>query len=180
MNLLKRLGKWTAIIIVLVCVGLFGGGMMISPAFHVSRSVVVNAAPEKVYPLVADPHDWKQWSVWNQRDPAMKIDYTGPASGVGAAWAWQSKSEGDGKMTITAAEPAKRVGFDLYFPDFGTTSHGELNFTPEGGGTRVTWSMNGDMGRNPLYHWFALGADRMVGKDFEAGLANLKAVAEKS
>ena len=69
--------------------------------------------------------------------------------------------------------------FELYFPDFDSTSTGTIAFTPEGAGTRVTWSMVGDMGRNPVYHWFALNADRMVGPDFEAGLANLKALAEK-
>jgi len=179
MNLLKRLGKWTAIVVVLVSVGLVVGGMLLPSTFQVSRSVVVNAPPEKIYALVADPRAWKLWSVWNQRDPAMKIEYSGAPTGVGAVWAWQSKTEGDGKMTFTAAEPARRVGFDLYFPDFGTTSKGELQLAPEGGGTRVTWSMNGDMGSNPLYHWMALGADSMVGKDFEAGLTSLKAVAEK-
>ena len=179
MNILKRLGKWTAVIVVLLSVGLVVGGMMLPPTFQVSRSVTVNAPPDKLYALVADPRAWAQWSVWNQRDPAMKIEYSGPQSGVGATWAWQSASEGDGKMSFTVAEPGKRVGFDLYFPDFGTTSKGELVFTPEGNGTRITWTMNGDMGSNPLYRWIALFGDRMVGPDFEAGLANLKAVAEK-
>jgi uncharacterized protein YndB with AHSA1/START domain len=109
----------------------------------------------------------------------MQIEYGGPPAGMGAKWAWKSKSQGDGEMTFTAAEPAKRLAFDLYFPDFGTTSKGELRFEPADAGTRVTWTMNGDMGRNPLHHWFALGADRMVGKDFAEGLAGLKAVAEK-
>jgi hypothetical protein len=67
MNLTKRLGKWTAVIVVLVTIGLVGGGMMLSPAFTVTRSVLVNAPPEKVYAFVADPRGWKQWSIWNQR-----------------------------------------------------------------------------------------------------------------
>ena len=179
MNLVQRLGKWTAVIAVLLSVGLVLGGMMLPATFVVSRGVTVNAPPEKVYALVADPRAWAKWSVWNQRDPAMKIVYSGPESGVGATWAWQSQSEGDGKMSFTVAEPGKRIGFDLDFPDFGTTSKGELVFTPEGSGTRVTWRMNGDVGSNPLYHWFALFADALAGKDFEAGLVNLKAVAEK-
>ena len=179
MNLVKRLGKWTGAIVVLLSIGLVLGGMMLPPTFQVSRSVTVNAPPDKVYALVADPRGWKLWSVWNQRDPAMKIVYSGPESGVGATWAWQSESEGDGRMSFTVAEPGKRVGFDLDFPDFGTTSKGELIFTPEGSGTRVTWRMDGDTGSNPLYHWFALGADSMIGADFQAGLAKLKAVAEK-
>lgn len=117
--------------------------------------------------------------MWNRRDPGMKIDTSVPPSGAGAGWAWKSATEGDGNMTCIAAEPAEVVSFDLYFPDFGTTSKGELRFTPEGAETRVSWTMNGDFGSNPLFRWFALVADRVTGADFDAGLANLKAVAEK-
>ncbi len=126
-------------------------------------------------PPLPCPGRWKEWSVWNQRDPAMEITY----SGSGAVWAWKSKSEGDGRMTFTAAEPGKRLGHDLYFPDFGTTSAGELTSVPDGTGTRVSWVMNGNMGSNPLYRWIALFADGMVGKDFEGGLARLKTRAEQ-
>ena len=174
-----RILKWVAgalvgLVVLLVVVGLFLPG-----TFTVVRSADIAAPADKVYALVADPRGWKQWSAWNKRDPQMQIEYSGPPSGAGAKWAWKSKSQGDGEMTFTAAEPGKRVGFDLYFPDFGTTSKGELRFEPAGAGTRVTWTMNGDMGKNPLYHWFALGADSMVGKDFAEGLAGLKAAAEK-
>lgn len=174
-----RIVKWLLGILVGLALVLWLGGLLLSPKFSVSRSVSVSAPPDKVYALVVSPRAWKSWSVWNQRDPAMQIEYTGPASGPGAAWAWKSASEGDGKMTLTAAEPGQRVAFELYFPDFGTSSRGELRFAPEAAGTRVTWSMDGDMGSNPLYRWFALFADGMVGKDFEGGLANLKTVAEK-
>lgn len=171
--------KWLVLAILALVVLLVAGGYLLSPRFTVSRSVVVNAPPEKVYALVADPRQWKQWSVWNRRDPAMAVEYSGPESGAGAVWSWKSKTEGDGRMTFTAAEAGKRVAFDLYFPDFGTTSKGELGFEAEGSGTKVTWTMNGDMGSNPLFRWIALNADRMVGEDFEAGLAGLKALAEK-
>ncbi len=180
MNLIKRLGKWTAVIVVLVAIGLVGGGMMLSPAFTVQHSLIVNAPPEKVYAFVADPRGWKAWSVWNRRDPAMTITYSGPASGTGAAWSWQSASEGNGTMTFTSVEPGRRVAFDLHLADFGTTSRGELRFAPEGAGTRVTWTMDGDTGTNPLYHWFALFADAAIGPDLADGLANLKSLAEKS
>jgi len=172
--------KWILIVLLALIAALFIGGMLLSPTFTVTRSVVIDAPAEKVYPLVADPRQWKRWSVWMQRDPAMQVDYSGAQSGEGAKWAWRSESQGDGSMTFTAAEPGRRIVYDLYFPDFGTTSTGDLNFVPQGAGTRVTWTMNGDMGSNPLYRWFALAMDSMVGKDFDAGLANLKALAEKS
>jgi uncharacterized protein YndB with AHSA1/START domain len=171
--------KWILGVVALAALVLVGGGALLSPRFTVVRSVVVNAPPDKVYALVEDPRRWKEWTVWNRRDPAMQITYSGPTSGAGAGWAWTSKTEGDGRMTFTAAEPGARVAYDLFFPDFGTTSQGDLAFKAEGGGTRVSWTMNGDMGRNPLLRWFVLGADSMVGKDFDAGLANLKTLAEK-
>lgn len=171
--------KKLALIVLALAALLLGGGMLLSPKFSVTRSVQVQASPDKLYALVANPRHWKQWSVWNQRDPAMVIEYSGPESGSGAAWAWHSKTEGDGKMSFTAADPGQRVAYDLYFPDFGTTSKGEFLFVANGSGTTVSWVMNGDMGSNPLFHWMALFADKMVGKDFEAGLAGLKALAEK-
>lgn len=174
-----RIVKWLLGIVVVLAVVLVAGGYALSSKFHVARSVKVEAPPEKVYALVADPREWKRWSVWNQRDPAMQIAYSGPASGPGAKWEWKSTSQGDGAMTFTRADPGKTLGYDLYFPDFGTTSTGEWRFAPDGTGTRVTWTMDGDMGPNPLFHWMALMGDRMVGSDFEAGLANLKALAER-
>ena len=171
--------KWTLIALVTLVLLLFAGGYALSPKFSVTRSTTISAPAEKVYALTADPREWKRWTVWNQRDPAMQISYSGPPSGTGAAWAWQSKSEGDGKMTFTAAEANRRLAYDLYFPDFGTSSAGALELAAVGAGTQVTWRMNGDMGSNPLFRWLALFGDRMVGPDFEAGLTNLKALAEK-
>ena len=175
MRVLKRIAVGVGMLLILLLVI----GWFLPSTFQVARSVDVAAPPEKVYALVADPRGWRRWSVWNQRDPAMQITYSGPPSGTGAKWEWKSKSQGDGAMTFTAAEPPRRVAFDLYFPDFGTTSKGELAFEPRGATTHVTWTMNGDMGKNPLFHWMALAADGMIGKDFEAGLAGLKSAAEK-
>jgi uncharacterized protein YndB with AHSA1/START domain len=171
--------KWLVIVLVLLVGLLFLGGYALSPQFTVTRSVLVQAPPAKVYGFIAAPRQWKQWTVWNQRDPAMQINYTGPESGAGAAWEWKSQTEGDGKMTFTAAQPDQRLDYDLYFPDFGTTSKGSLTLLPEGNATQVTWVMNGNMGSNPLFRWIALASDSMIGPDFEAGLANLKALAEK-
>ncbi len=173
--------KWILIVVVALAAILVGGGYLLSPKFTVTRSTSIQAPPEAVYALVAAPKEWKRWSVWTARDPAMAIEYSGPESGAGATWRWTSKSQGDGTMRFTAAEASKRVAYDLYFPDFGTTSTGELRFEPEGpngAGTKVTWIMNGDMGSNPLFRWIGLNADSMVGKDFEGGLAGLKKVAE--
>lgn len=171
--------KWFLVALGGITALLFGGALFLKSTFSVERSIDIVAPADKVYGLIANPRHWKQWSVWNRRDPAMEITYSGPESGSGATWAWKSKSEGDGRMSFTTAEPGRRLGYDLFFPDFGTTSKGEFTLQPLSSGTRVTWRMDGDMGQNLLYRWFALGADRMVGADFQDGLAGLKQVAEK-
>jgi len=173
-----KIVKWIGIVLLVFLAVLVIGGFMLPSTFVVARSADIAAPPEKIYALVADPRGWRQWSAWNRRDPQMHITYSGPPSGAGAKWEWSSKSQGDGAMTFTAAEPARRVAYELYFPDFGTTSTGDIRFVPRGQATRVIWTMYGDMGKNPLYHWMALGANGMVGKDFSEGLAGLKAAAE--
>jgi uncharacterized protein YndB with AHSA1/START domain len=177
---MRKFLKWFLGTLALVAAVIVVGGMFLNPNFNVSRGITIAAPPEKVFPLIANPRHWKQWSVWNQRDPDMAISYDGPESGNGAKWTWKSRSEGDGSMTFKNVEANRSVGYDLYFPDFGTTSTGELRLAPEGGGTRVTWTMNGNMGSNPLFRWIALASDSMIGKDFEAGLARLKNLAEKT
>ena len=171
--------KPTVLALAALAVLMLLGGMVLPGRFHIERSVLSTAQPAKAYALVADPHHWKSWTVWNRRDPAMQIGYFGAPSGAGSGWEWQSKTEGSGKMTLTAVTPDQRVAYDLYFPDMDSNSSGELRFEPAGGGTRITWTMDGDMGANPLMHWMGLMMDRMVGPDFEGGLANLKTLAEQ-
>ncbi len=166
--------------IALLALVLVVGGYFLSPKFTVERRITIQAPAERVFALVADPREWKRWGVWNQRDPSMAIEYSGPASGVDAVWAWKSKSEGDGRMRFTAAEAGRRLAYELYFPDFGTTSTGELRLQAQGSTTEVVWVMQGDMGGNPIARWFGLFMDKVVGPDFEGGLANLKQLAENS
>lgn len=154
-------------------------GLLLPSGFKVQRSVQVAAPPAKVYPLIADPRQWKNWSVWNQRDPAMQMQYSGADSGAGAKWSWQSKTEGNGEMEFTSAIPNERIVYALSFPDMGMTSRGELQLVPDGAGTRITWTNEGDMGGNPINRYFGVMMDSMVGPDFEAGLNNLKAAAER-
>jgi uncharacterized protein YndB with AHSA1/START domain len=175
MKVLKGVGIVVAGLVVLF----FAVGFLLPSKYNVTRAVLVNAPAQKVYSLVATPKQWANWSVWNRRDPGMKVRYSGPESGQGAKWAWESKTEGAGNMEFTTAEPNKRVEFVLSFPEFGSKSMGAFTLLPEGDGTHVTWTMVGDVGANPAKHYFAALMDRMVGPDFEGGLVNLKALAEK-
>ena len=153
-------------------------GFFLPSGFAVKRAIEVNAPPAKVYDLVADPRLWTKWSAWSRRDPQMDIVYSGPPFGQGAKWSWKSRSEGAGTMEFVRVEPNARIEYTLMLADFGMKSTGIWTFEPAGGGTRVTWTNTGDVGGNPLKHYVAVNMDRMVGPDFEAGLANLKAVAE--
>ncbi|MEN9544749.1 MAG: hypothetical protein RLZZ598_1582, partial [Pseudomonadota bacterium] len=119
--MLRKLLKWSLIGFVTAAVLLLVGGLLMNPHFRVTRQIEINAPADRLYALVSDPREWQRWSVWNQRDPNMSIRYSGPSSGSGAIWEWQSKTEGDGRMSFTTAEPGRRLGYDLFFPDFGTT-----------------------------------------------------------
>jgi uncharacterized protein YndB with AHSA1/START domain len=171
--------QWTlavlgAVVLLLVAVGFF-----IPSAFKVERSAVIEAPPKKIYDLVVEPRQWAKWSVWNQRDPGMKITYKGPPFGMGSKWEWVSKTEGTGSMEFTRVEPDRAVEYSLLFPEYNMRSTGAIRLEPAGSGTKVTWSNTGDVGGNPLKHYLTLTMDRMIGPDFAAGLANLKALAEK-
>ena len=173
--------KWIRNLLVgslVVVAVLLAVGMLLPSGFKVQRSVDFAAAPERIYPLIADPREWKRWSVWNRRDPAMAMQYSGASSGAGARWVWKSASEGNGEMEFTSAVPDERIDYALTFPDMGMRSTGQLRLEPTGSGTRVTWTNEGDMGGNPVNRYFGLFMDRLVGPDFEAGLKNLKALVD--
>ena len=171
--------QWTLAVLGAVVLLLVAAGFLIPSSFKVERSAVINATPKKIYDLVVEPRQWAKWSVWNQRDPNMKITYTGPPFGMGAKWEWVSKTEGSGSMEFTRVEPDRAVEYSLSFPEYNMRSAGAIRLEPSGSATKVTWNNAGDVGGNPLKHYLTLMMDRMVGPDFEGGLANLKALAEK-
>ncbi len=176
---MMKLVQWTLAAVGALVLLLLLGGLFMPSAFSVQRSAVINAPPKKIYDLVVEPKKWMQWSVWAKRDPGMKVTYSGPPFGMGARWSWVSKSEGTGSMEFTRVEPDRAVEYALSFPDYGMRSSGALRLEPSGDATKITWTNSGDVGGNPLKHYLAAMMDRMVGPDFEAGLANLKTLAEK-
>ncbi len=164
--------------LVLIVVILLGVGFLLPSSYRVERSVEIGAPPAKIYALLADPREWKRWTVWNQRDPAMKMEYAGPPSGTGAKWSWVSKTEGSGAMEFVDAHQDESIGYTLSFPEFDMRSSGAITLAPAAGKVRVTWTNEGKLAANPLNRWFGLMMDRLVGPDFDAGLANLKKLAE--
>lgn len=165
--LLKLLGGLAALLLLLVLVAFF-----LPRHYRIERTLVMKARPEAIHAQVADLRAWKNWGAWQERDPGMTLSYSEKSTGVGAWSSWQSKTEGNGKMTITSTTPTKVV-YDLEFPDFGSKSQGYMELIPEAAGTKVVWVDAGDLGMNPMSRWFGLFLDKLIGPDFERGLSNL-------
>jgi uncharacterized protein YndB with AHSA1/START domain len=139
------------------------------------------AAPEKVFSAINDFHHWSAWSPWEKLDPNLQRTFTGASSGVGAKYAWVgNKKVGEGSMEITHSEPAKRMQLDLHFiKPFRADNVTEFTLSPaNGGGTSLKWEMRGE--RPFMFRVMGLffSMDKLVGGDFERGLANLKTVVD--
>jgi uncharacterized protein YndB with AHSA1/START domain len=171
--LLKLLGGLAVLVLLAAAVSFF-----FPKTYRVERSTVINARPDVVFGQLGDLKAWKNWTAWHDRDPAMTLTYSEKTTGVGAWSAWESKSEGNGKMTITAVEPPRKLVYTLEFPDMNMVSSGGMELQPANTGVRVVWYSEGDLGMNPINRWFGLFLDKMIGADFERGLAKLKTVAE--
>lgn len=150
-------------------------------SFQVTRSITIAAAPEAVFPLVNDFHNWDAWSPWARLDPAMKTTHGGPAAGTGATYAWSgNRQAGEGRMEVIESRAAEWVRIKLDFiKPFESTSDTSFAFKQGPAGTTVTWTMGG--ANNFLSKAFCLftgGMDKAIGPDFERGLANMKAAVE--
>ncbi len=142
--------------------------------YHVERSVVVTAKPESIFPLLNELRQWPEWTAWTtNREPSLVYSQSGPASGVGAVQSWTAAS-GNGTIKLTSSDPAKGVGYELNFNDGRFVATGRIEMLVVKTGTQVTWTTEGDLGANPVGRYLGLLMDRMMGVDFEVGLANLK------
>jgi hypothetical protein len=173
--------KIIGIVIVLAVVGLLVYAAMQPEEFRIERSATVKAPPERIYPLIASLRAWGPWSPWEKKDPAMKRTFSGPDSGVGAAYAWEgNKDVGSGRMQITEAVAPGKVVIRLEFlTPFAATHTAEFSLQPNGGATAITWAMYGKNNFLSKLIGVFMDMDKMVGADFEAGLAGLKTLAEK-
>lgn len=148
--------------------------------FSISRSATVAAPPEKVFPQVNDLHNWQAWSPWAKLDPNMKMTFTGPETGTGAAYTWSGNSKvGEGRMTIVESCPSELVRIKLEFmKPFAATNASEFTFQPHGTQTTVTWSMTGKRNFMTKAMSLVMSMEKMLGGQFEQGLAQMKAIAE--
>lgn len=148
--------------------------------FRITRSTTIAAPADAVFALVNDLHQWDAWSPWAKLDPAMKQTHEGAPAGVGAIYSWAgNKDVGEGRMTITESRANQLVGIKLEFlKPFAAVNTTEFTFTPEGNQTAVTWSMTGTNHFMAKAFGLFMNMDKMVGGDFEKGLAQMKPVAE--
>ncbi|BFU94753.1 MAG: potassium-transporting ATPase subunit F [Nitrospira sp.] len=149
--------------------------------FRIQRSANIAAPPDKVFGFINDLHAWASWSPWEKKDPGMKKTHSGASQGKGAVLEWDgNKDVGTGRMEVMGSAPSSKVLIKLdFFKPFEAHNQAEFTVAPSGGSTQVTWAMYGPQPYMMKVMGLFCSMDKMVGKDFDAGLANLKALAEK-
>ena len=149
--------------------------------FSVERATIVTAAPEKIFPLIDDFHQWRSWSPYENKDPAMKRSFSGAASGKGAVYGWEgNKNVGSGRMEILDTSVPSKIVIKLdFFTPFEGHNTAEFTMLPQGNATSVTWLMHGPASFMSKVMQVFMNLDNMIGKDFEAGLSNLRKLTEK-
>jgi hypothetical protein len=148
-------------------------------AFEIARSATIQADPARLHALVDDFRQWTAWSPWEDIDPALQRTYSGPGSGVGAHYAWAgNRRAGRGSMVITSSS-AERIDIELTFlKPWQASNDVTFTFAPSGTATDVTWRMSGEQRGMAAIFGRLFNMDKLLGKDFEKGLARLKGVAE--
>jgi uncharacterized protein YndB with AHSA1/START domain len=149
--------------------------------FSVQRATAVKAPPQQIFSAISDFHQWGSWSPWENKDPAMQRTYSGAASGKGAVYGWEgNKNVGSGRMEILEASTPSKIVIKLDFlKPFEAHNTAEFTMLPQGDVTHVTWVMHGPAVFMSRVMQVFMNLDKMIGKDFETGLANLKSLTEK-
>jgi uncharacterized protein YndB with AHSA1/START domain len=149
--------------------------------FSVQRATTVKAPPERIFPLISDFHQWGSWSPYENKDPAMKRSFSGAADGKGAVYGWEgNKNVGSGRMEILDTLVPSKIVIKLdFFTPFEGHNTAEFTMLPQGDATNLTWLMHGPAPFMSKVMRVFINLDRMIGKDFEIGLANLKRLTEK-
>jgi len=173
--LIKILIALTVIVVVFVVI------VAMQPSeFGVVRSATISAPAPALFAQVNDFHKWEAWNPWGKLDPTMKQAYEGAPAGTGAIYTWSGNNEvGEGRMTITESRPSDLIRIKLeFFKPFAATNTAEFTFKPEGNQTAVTWSMTGNNNFMAKAVHLFMNMDKMVGGQFEKGLAQMGSVVE--
>jgi uncharacterized protein YndB with AHSA1/START domain len=173
--------KTILVVVVVVIAGVLAFAMTKPDTFSVQRSASIKAPPEKIFAVVNDFHRWTEWSPWEKLDPAMKRTLSGAPSGKGTVYAWEGNGKaGAGRMEILESVPSTKVAIQLDFiKPFEGHNITAFTLVPQGDTTTLNWTMTGPTPFISKLMQVFVNMDTMIGKDFEAGLANLKALTEK-
>jgi Polyketide cyclase / dehydrase and lipid transport len=166
-----------------VIVAVFVVVVALQPAeFRVARSATMSAPAPVVFAQVNELRKWEAWNPWQKIDPAMKLTFAGPPAGNGASYSWVGNNQvGEGRLTITESRPSDLVRIKLEFlKPFAATNTAAFTFKPEGNQTSVTWSMEGRNNFMAKAINLCMNMDKMVGAQFEKGLADMKSVVESA
>jgi len=179
--MLKLLG-WITAVIVIVIAGVLAYAATQPDTFRVQRSASVKAPPDKIFAMINDLKAWAAWSPYEKKDPAMKRTFGAITAGKGATYAWQGDGNvGEGRMEIVETAPPKKVLIKLDFlKPFEAHNTAEFTLESKGESTLVTWAIYGPSAYVTKVMGLFFNIDTMIGRDFEAGLADLKTAAEKS
>lgn len=174
--------KTIVLVIVVAVAGVLIAAATKPDSFRVQRTATFNAPAERIFPLINDFKRWEAWSPWEKKDPAMKRTYGPVTSGKGAHYAWEGNSDvGQGSMDITDSVAPTRVALKLDFvKPFEGHNTVDFELRPQGASTEVSWTMTCPAPFISKVMQVFMNMDSMIGKDFEAGLANLKAAAEST
>ena len=169
------------LIVVVAIVGILAFAATKPDILRVQRSASIKAPADRIFDLITDLRGWRAWSPYEKRDPEMARTYSGADKGKGAAYAWDgNRNVGAGRMEIVDVEPPSKVVIKLEFlRPFKATNTAEFVMEPKDDATMVTWKMYGPNRFIGKVMCIFIDMDKMIGKDFEDGLANLKSVAEK-
>lgn len=174
---MKKLLKWLLVSFSVVALVVVGGGMLMPSQVSVSRDLVINAPPEKIFPHVANLKAFNKWSPWADLDPDMKVEFSGAEDGVGQIMSWDSAEMGKGSMKVIESAANEKLVTALDFGQMGTAS-ARFDLASDAGGTKVTWSMISELGNNPIARWFGPMIKSDVSETYGKGLAKLRVVSE--
>ena len=174
--MLKKIGLVVAVLLVALCIGIATR----PDTYRVERKATVSAPADVVFGYVNDFHQWTKWSPFEKLDPKMERTFGGAPLGTGSSYSWSGNSQaGEGTMTIKESTPDRHIALDLHFlKPFESTALTQFTFAPVDEGVNVTWAMEGENNLIGKAMSLFVSMDKMVGTQFEEGLANLKSVAE--
>lgn len=180
--MLKTILLVIVVVLVIAVIGILAFAAAKPDSFRVARSTTIKAAPEKIFALINDFKAWPQWSPYETRDPNMQRQLSGADTGTGSVYAWDGdKNVGQGRMEILeSTAPAKIVIKLDFLKPFEAHNAATFTLVPQGDTTEVTWAMDGPSPFVSKLMSVFVNFDKLIGTDFEAGLANLKRVTEQN